>query len=113
MLLFMTGGASATTLNFNCVGQEAPGNVSFALDETAATASFTDNDGLGGAVGLPAVFNISEVRIPYRHMKEFSIDWVMDRTDLTAAEIFTEGPDIRISTFLCEEVPFPATKAPH
>ena len=113
MLLFMTGAASATPLNLNCAGQEAPGNVSVTLDESAGTASFSDNDGLGKAADLPALFSITEVRIPYRHMKNFSVDWVIDRTDLTAAEIFTEGPDIRISTFLCEEVTFPAANAHH
>lgn len=83
------------------------------LDESAGTASFTDNDGLGKAADLPAVFTVTEVRIAYRRMKTSSVDWVIDRTDLTAAEIFAEGPNIRVSTFLCEEVTLPAAKAQH
>lgn len=109
----MTSGGSATPLKLSCAGQEAPGNVSITLNESTATASFSDNDGLGKAADLPAVFSITEVRFNYRRTKNFSVDWVIDRTDLSAAETFTEGADIRISTFLCEDVTFAATKPQH
>jgi hypothetical protein len=104
LLLPLASGALARPVRLSCAGQEAPGSVTITLNEDAGTASLSDDDGLGKASDLPASFSRTEVRFHYGKNERFSIDWVVDRTDLTAAEILSSGKETLITAFLCENV---------